>query len=228
MQTNISHSHPPRHLPSLQALYKVLLVYVVISILLNPTASAISFSDIHPGPLKFAGKKAEKVQLIHHDFLERFLKEYVGNANWVSIEGGFSLPIIQQPEGEPSFVSTRDNIVTQFNSPSQYGVTGLLAHNYLSGKDFYSLEIGQKVTVYYGEGIERNYKVISIDRFRKLDRTSIYSNLVEVETNKEYSSTEVFNRFYNGSHHLVFQTCLEQDGRLDWGLVFITAEPIEH
>lgn len=201
---------------------------MAVSILLNASISVIPFSDIHPGPLKFAGKKAEKIQAIHRDFLDRFLKDYIGEASWVSIESGFSLPIIQQPTGESSFVSTRANIITQFNSPGTYGVTGLLAHNYLSGKEFYSLEIGQKVTVTYGEGIERNYKIVSIDRFKKIDRTSIYSNLVEVETNKEYSSTEVFNRFYNGSHRLVFQTCLEKDGRLDWGLVFITAEPIDH
>jgi hypothetical protein len=37
--------------------------------------------------------------------------------------------------------------------PSKYGVTGLLAHNYLSGRHFFGLEIGDIVQLVYGDGI---------------------------------------------------------------------------
>jgi hypothetical protein len=41
------------------------------------------------------------------------------------------------------------------------------------------------------------------------------------------SAREVFNKFYRGEPHVTFQTCLEGEGRLDWGLLFVVAQPLE-
>lgn len=156
-----------------------------------------------------------------------FLEEDVAKASWVSVEGGFSLPIIQQPPGKVTYVSNKPDIITQFNRPALNGVTALLAHNYRSGKEFYNLTIGQRITVTYNGMLERDYQVVSIDSFQKLNNASGYSNLIDLKTEAELTSTDVYNRFYWGAHRVTFQTCLEREGRLDWGLYFVVATPLD-
>lgn len=159
------------------------------------------------------------------DFGGEFLQQ-VSQAWWVAAEGSFDLPIIQQPGDNPIYVAGGADVITQFGKPAQEGVTGLLAHNYRSGKEFYGLTLGQRITVYYGGDVTRAYQVTSIQRFQKVDHTDIYSDLIDLETNARVSSTEVYNRFYAGSPHVTFQTCLEGEGYLDWGLYFVVAEPL--
>ncbi len=172
---------------------------------------------------------AEKITLrlppAPQDFGAEFLQKHLPKASQVSAEGGFSLPVIQQPPDNPVYVSNKPDLITQFSTPAENGVTGLLAHNYRSGKEFYKLTIGQRVTVRYDKGVTRHYRVVSINRFQKLDRSSIFSDLIDLTTAKRMTSTELFNRFYRGPHHVTFQTCLEGDGHPDWGLYFVVAEP---
>jgi hypothetical protein len=160
------------------------------------------------------------------DIESEFLTQHVPKASWVTVKDGFSLPILPQPADNAVYVTNRLNMITQFSRPALNGVTALLAHNYRSGKEFYNLNIGQRITVTYDEDLSRDYLVVSINRFRKIEPSNIYSRLVDLETDKELSSTEVYNRFYSGTHHVTFQTCLEGEGRLDWGLYFVVADPV--
>jgi len=146
-------------------------------------------------------------------------------AEWVSVSGLFSLPIMQQPENNPIYVANKSNILTQFQRATQNGVTGLLAHNFLSGREFSRLKIGQEISVTYTDHIVRNYRVSSIYHYQKLDPSDLFSDLIDLHSGRELSSSEVFNRFYRGRHHVTLQTCLEEDGRLDWGLLFVVALP---
>jgi len=147
-------------------------------------------------------------------------------AEWVSVAGLFSLPIMQQPEDNPIYVANKSNILTQFQRATQNGVTGLLAHNLLSGKEFSKLQIGQKISITYTDHNVRNYRVSSIYHYQKLDPSNLFSNLIDLNSGRELSSSEIFNQFYHGRHHVTLQTCLEEDGRLDWGLLFVVALPI--
>ena len=69
-----------------------------------------------------------------NDFLSKVVDGKPGIIRGVYSEDNFALPIIQQPSGQTGFVSNIDGVVTQFSLPNQYGVTGLIAHNFLSGK----------------------------------------------------------------------------------------------
>lgn len=139
----------------------------------------------------------------------------------------FAYPIIQQPSGNNIYVSTKSDLVTQFRLADQNGVTGLLAHNYLSGQSFYDLEIGQRIWIVYGDGELRQYQVSSTSEFQKIAPTNLYSPLIDLSTQAERTTGEVYTQFYRGAHHLVFQTCLAGEGRLDWGLYFVMATPVE-
>jgi hypothetical protein len=147
-------------------------------------------------------------------------------AEWVSVAGLFTLPIMQQPDNNPIYVANKPDILTQFQQATQNGITGLLAHNFLSGKEFSKLKIGQEISITYTDHIVRNYRVASIYHYQKLDPSDLFSDLIDLHTDKELSTREVFNQFYRGRHHVAFQTCLEKEGRLDWGLLFVIALPI--
>lgn len=135
--------------------------------------------------------------------------------------------VVQQPPDNWSFVSEDPDVVTEFFSARRNGVTGLLAHNYLLGKKFYDIQIGQYIGIVYGDGTFERYVVTDINQFEKLDRTSLTSDMVDLETGERLTSTQVFNRFYSGEDKVTLQTCLEKEGKSNWGLTFITAEPVE-
>jgi hypothetical protein len=147
-------------------------------------------------------------------------------AERVSISGLFSLPIMQQPNDNPVYVSSKRGILTQFQQATQNGITGLLAHNYLSGREFYKIKIGQEISITYKDKIVRNYRVSNIYQYQKLNPSDLFSTYIDLHTDKEQSTKDVFERFYRGHHHVTLQTCLEKEGRLDWGLIFIVAQPV--
>src|SRR5262245_13463790 len=74
------------------------------------------------------------------------------DAAGVYVTNQFALPVVQQPYGSPGYVSREDGNVTQFRMANQYGNVGLLAHNFLSGKAFFDLEIGDEVRLVHGDG----------------------------------------------------------------------------
>jgi len=145
----------------------------------------------------------------------------------VFIQDVLALPVVQQPEDNLNYVSDRLDGLTQFQMAAEFGITGLLAHNNLSGKDFFMLQPDQEVWVIYGDKAVRKYKVFEIDTFQKLEPFSPQSDYLDLSTNIKLSTSEMFRRFYRGEHRLIFQTCLEKDGLLNWGLLFVTAIPID-
>lgn len=147
-------------------------------------------------------------------------------ARGLYVPGVVSSAIIQQPKNEWSFVSEDPNLVTQFQSASTNGVTGLLAHNYLLGEQFYAIDTGQYLAIIYGDGSIRRYQVTGIYQFQKLNQSSLTSDFINLQTGERESSTTVFNRFYTGGEKVTLQTCLLRDGQPSWGLTFFVAEPL--
>ena len=144
----------------------------------------------------------------------------------IFVEGLMALPVVQQPAGEVTYVAGQMDVVTQFQSAADHNVIGLLAHNYLSGNLFYQLTMGEEVRIVFGDGSYQRYRVIGSYAFQKLEPSNLQSDLVDMSTEEVLTTNQVFNRFYNGEHHVTLQTCLEEGGLSNWGLTFIVAEPI--
>jgi hypothetical protein len=144
----------------------------------------------------------------------------------VSIHDGDSLPVVQQPPGDTNYVSKIDGEVTQFASASRYGNIGLLAHNYLSGKSFSQLRIGEEIQLVYSDGQVETFIVKEILRYKALDPKSPYSSFQNVDNPDEILTVgQMFDRAYQGGRHVTFQTCISADGNSSWGRLFIIAAP---
>ena len=164
--------------------------------------------------------------------LERLIQEVAGgqpdSVRGVYVEGIMALSVVQQPGGDVGFVSFEEGTATQFQSPIRYDIIGLLAHNFLSGRLFYHLNAGQEIVLVFGNGSLRRYRVTDIADFERLTRANLRSNFLDLETASVVTADQVFQRFYNGEHHLTLQTCIEKDGVWNWGVRFIIAEPLEN
>lgn len=162
--------------------------------------------------------------------LQNFAKTVI-DGNSEIIRGVFSdkvlaFPVIQQPYDEPGFVSSIDGVVTQFSMAASHGVVGLLAHNYLTGRYFYDIELGSEIQIIYGDGTIQSYLVKEIQRYQALQPNSQYSRFINIESGEELSASDLFRRVYFGESHLTLQTCIEQGDLDSWGRMFIIADPI--
>ena len=137
-----------------------------------------------------------------------------------------ALRVVPQPQGDSGFISAEDGTATLFQTASFYGVTGLLAHNFLAGRDFFRLINGQELDVIYGDGRVKRYRVSQIDDFQRLSINDLRSNFMELSSGLKKTADQVFADFYEGSPHLTLQTCIERNGEWNWGVRFITAEPL--
>lgn len=164
------------------------------------------------------------------------LREFIpaiqnGNANQlvgVYIDNTFALRVVQQPSSNPGFVSSEPDVATEFSMAAQYGTTALLAHNTAAGEYFDEIADGQKIVLVYGDGDLRHYKVDQIRQFQALTPTSPYSNFIDLSVPEQTLSAEkLFYQIYQSDGDLVFQTCIERDGELSWGRLFIIAHPID-
>lgn len=142
----------------------------------------------------------------------------------VFVEDLFAFPVIQQPKDQPAYVSSKENLVTQFFMPNQYGVIGLLAHNYLSGDLFNELIPGDEVVVIYGDGHSGLFRISHAERFQALNPLSPYSDFINTSDGSRVSSAALFNHIYTNPNTLVFQTCIEVNGDSSWGRLFVTAQ----
>jgi hypothetical protein len=160
------------------------------------------------------------------DFIYHVQNGQTGILTGVYVEDVLALPIVQQPDRNYMYVSEDMGVVTQFQSAANRGVTGLLAHNYLSGDLFFNLKIGDEVRLVYGDGSVKGYLVSEIESYEKIDRRSSNSDYVNVETNERLSTQELFTRMYSGEEKVTFQTCIKKGSDWSWGRIFIKAMPL--
>ncbi len=135
--------------------------------------------------------------------------------------------IVPQPEGDEGFVSTSENTLTQFGLASQYGSTGLLAHNYLAGRFFSLIKTGQMYYLVYGDGRTETFIVTDILRYQALDPDNLHSPFRDLETGRLFSATKLFLKVYAQPGHVILQTCINANGNPSWGRLFVVAEPYE-
>lgn len=155
-----------------------------------------------------------------------------GDVVGVYVRDIMALPVQQQPPGDPSYVASQHNLLTEFAMPKRYGAVGILAHNYLSGSRFSQLTPGTEIVVVFGDGRIARYTVTGSESYQALDPNSPVSDFVHPNdpTRRVLTSSEMFQRIYTQPNQIVFQTCVEAFGDPSWGRIFITAEaagPIE-
>lgn len=153
-----------------------------------------------------------------------------GNAKKIKglyAEEVFSLRVIQQPAGKPGFVSPVEGVATQFSMAANNNITGMLAHNFSSGRFFFDLALDDKIDVVYGDGTIKSYKVTNIKRFQALSPKSASSDFIDLDTKEKLSAAGLFSRMYTGNHHLTLQTCIQEGTQDSWGRLFVIAEPVQ-
>jgi len=163
--------------------------------------------------------------------LEEFARSVVtgtpGQVVGVYVPEVLALRVVPQPEGNLNFVDKSRGTATLFQLASPFGVTGLLAHNYLSGQLFFKLSAGQEVWVVYGDGQTRRYVVRPLLRYQALEPRNTRGDLVDLSTGGQQTTGEVLARVYTGGDRVTFQTCIAKKGDRSWGRLFVIAEPAE-
>ena len=144
----------------------------------------------------------------------------------IYVEGLIAFPIIQQPYGNPGFVSNTDSVVTQFSIATEVGNVGLLAHNHLAGATFSQLKQGDTIILIYGDGHTQGFVVESFQQYKATDPLSPYSYFKDLSSDTTLSALDLFNKVYRGDYHLTLQTCIDNEGNASWGRLFIIAKPI--
>jgi hypothetical protein len=139
-----------------------------------------------------------------------------------------AVSIISQPEGNDRYVSSQRDELTLYEPALQNGVTGLLAHNYLAGAQFYELTVGQILWVFYTPHKAQAYEITTATSYQRLRQPESSDTYVRLDNQQELSTAAVFGEYYSGDHRLVLQTCLEKEGDRSWGLFFVVAKPWQH
>jgi len=152
--------------------------------------------------------------------LEEVSGLYLGNNRY--------LHVVSQPSGKPEYVSSMSDVAPNFQLSSRYGNIGLIAHNYLAGKHFLDLKIGDVVHVMNGKRRTRLYHVTKIHQYQALNPRSPRSNFIDLENGNLCTAKELFKRVYMGKHHLVLQTCIRKGDIEEWGRQFVIADPIRY
>lgn len=165
--------------------------------------------------------------------LEEFIAEVMnGEADELRglyVPGVLADAIVTQPEGQSAYVSSQKDTLTQFTMASRYDTTGLLAHNYLAGSDFFLLEEEQVIILIYGNGRTETYVIRQFMRYQALTPESTTSNFIDLETGELLSASQLFLKAFDRPGDVVLQTCIYAEGNASWGRLFIIAEPfMEH
>ncbi len=209
--------------------YKWLIIVIITVLLL--TTSTNSFKQAPAIPVTgFVPPQHENIPTDAIHSLSSFTTNVKnGNHNQITgiyISSKFAYPVSPQPAGQPGFVSSSPDTITQFSMASNYGSTGLLAHNYLAGSDFSNLIMGDLIILVYGDGHLKRYQVNSIQKYQALDPVNPYSSFVDLQGSQTINVTDLFNNIYNFPGRLILQTCISAYDNPSWGRLFILAEPI--
>jgi hypothetical protein len=194
------------------ALNLPLLVFVIFTVFFSPIIATpmVKVGNILPD---------------FRDFAQPVENSDVNTLSGVYVPNVLALPVIQQPSGNDGYVSNKDDQTTQFAMASQFGSIGLLAHNYLSGRFFSELAVGQEVLLVYGNGRVEYFVITEILRYQALEPNSQLSSFRSLEHSEILSAEQMFKRVYAGKRHVTFQTCIAANGIVSWGRLFVVAQP---
>lgn len=142
--------------------------------------------------------------------------------------GILAFPVVQQPEGDPAYVSSQPETITQFRLAQRYQSVGLLAHDFMAGSSFFNLFPGKEIILVNGDGSLKYYQVAAIQRYQALTPTSPYSKFIDLDSRAQLSAEQLFSQTYGkGGSLVVFQTCIPSANSPSWGRLFVLARPAE-
>lgn len=139
----------------------------------------------------------------------------------VYVPGVMALRVVSQPSGGSS-VTEQYGAASLYGKAKGVGNIGLLAHNYLSGGNFYNLRVGSQVVIVYGTGKVVNYIVTRIDSFQATNPNNYTKPFINLANGNKVKTSKIFNNMYR-SGEVTFQTCIARDGSNTWGLIFVHA-----
>lgn len=217
-------------------LHSIQTCLIALVLLVSPVPVLAQSLSAEQGSSDLKGNPVERENSINWDYIETALPDYKnfveivrngekGVLRGVYVPGVLALPIVQQPVGNPGFVSQKNDEITQFNMAAEAGIVGLLAHNYLSGAIFANLSAGQEVRLVYGDGSVEYFVIDQILEYQALQPYSPTSEFRDLETNVTISAEQLFGKVYRGERHITFQTCIDANGNSSWGRLFVIAHP---
>jgi hypothetical protein len=159
------------------------------------------------------------------DFIHRVIDGQSGEPRGLYAPGILALQILPQPAGQPAYIAVQDGTVTRFQNAEPFHTIGLLAHNFLSGREFFRLHTGEDLVVVFGDGNLKKFKITEIADFQRLNQVDLRSDFLELPGNQRISADQLFSRFYQQPDQLTLQTCIERDGSSNWGVRMIRAVP---
>jgi hypothetical protein len=143
------------------------------------------------------------------------------------IENVMALQVVYQPTDKPGFVSTVNEVVTYFLYPWQKaGNHGMLAHNYLAGRYFFDVGLGDIVTLVFGDGNYMDFEVTEIKEYQALEPHNPYGSFIDLESGEQLNVNNVFIEVYMGDFHTTLQTCIANGSETEWGRHFTIAPPL--
>ena len=173
---------------------------------------------------EFETNKNTQVSL--DDFISSVKNDNSRQIVGIYVQDKFKISVVIQPSSNPYFISGKTNTATQFNLASDYGSTGMLAHNYLAGEYFFELETDDVVILIFGDGNLNQFSVKEIKQFQAMSPYSPYSDFRDLSNDTFLTTSNLFYSIYQGNGELVLQTCIDSDGIDSWGRYFVIAEPI--
>jgi hypothetical protein len=123
-------------------------------------------------------------------------------------------------------VLAKEGEASIFAYAQKYGSLGIVAHNTMAGQQFSSAVPGETIRLLNDDGSLAFYTIRETQRYQALQPNSPYSDFINMETGERISSTNLFFKIYNKSNPLVFQTCIEKNGDVNWGRLFVIARPV--
>jgi hypothetical protein len=176
-------------------------------------------------PPAYARENAELLLPNFSTFAESIQDGKAGVIKGVYVPGVLAFPVMQQPTGNPGFVSQTADVITQFGMAAEVGNVGLLAHNHLAGQTFTNLSVGDEVRLVYGDGTIEYFIVTQTFQYQALQPYSPYSEFRDLDTSQTITADKLFRKVYRGDRHVAFQVCIEANGVDAWGRLFVIAEP---
>lgn len=177
---------------------------------------------VFPSP----ARALEKIELPPlDDFITQVMNGEADDLRGIYVPGVLADAIVPQPADQPAYVSSQTDTLTQFEMASRFGTIGLLAHNYLAGKDFFLLEEGRPLYLIYGDGRAESYILKEFMRYQALEPQSVTSDFTDLASGEKISASQLFLKVFNRPGDVVLQTCIYADGNASWGRLFIVAVP---
>lgn len=160
------------------------------------------------------------------DFKQNMKNENINEVRGVYAHEKLQLSVVKQPSGQVGYISSDHGTATLFSQAELFDAIGLLAHNYLSGDDFFNLVLGDEIQLIYGDGTHQEFIVKEIHRYEAVDPNNIRSKFIDLFTGEKLNAPELVTRMYGTEGNLTLQTCIEKDGNQEWGRLFVVAEPV--